>query len=182
MERKTKRLVVLLLAVLFLSCALWADISPITSVGFSATGGFFSVDNISMLDASVGIKAAIGADLTDSFGLFAIGGLDFYLPLKNFNRFLALNGLVEGFMGIGAIYRWGSWSLSGDMALGIGKIGDDYFSSLIISTTPKFVFLELNDEPLGYSIGIPISAQFRKDLVSFNIGVVVSMEVGRNLR
>lgn len=153
--------------------------SPMCSAGIKATAGYSSMDDISSFRYSLGLSVEPGYDITPSLALY--GSLDLFssFNLYSLNRFLSIPFVFSLGVGAGVLWRLPS---SFFLKVGAGAtysaiINNDKYIDGFATVSIGYTLTKLKNEPIAYSISVPFITRFGKDSLSFEAGIVLSMDV-----
>lgn len=170
-----RRIILLYALLLCLTAPMHAE--PNCSFGLEADASFATVDDISQIKGGLGIYFEIGGDITQSVSMFGYGNAMFSLPFLDVNPFLHLSGSSLFEFGAGCTWRLGRWTFGGRLGIGASGPEDFKFAHMMIGTITRYSFAVMDEEPIGYSIGFPLTMRFGGDSFDVSFGITLSMDV-----
>lgn len=173
--------IIVLLTVLLPMASAEEALPLYTSVDLEVDAKLVSYDELPSLMGQGRAVWRLGYDFDEHWSLYGLVGRGFALealPLSDFLTYPALNGFM---LGLGGLWRTGRFSLSLEIGMGLVSLAGSRLIEGEMRMVPKYTFLVLEDSPIGYALGFPLSAGISADGWIVSAGIAFCMEVGMNL-
>lgn len=157
---------------------LMADVTPSISIELSGRASYRDIEGIpsaeggAMLEVRPGMEFGAGWGL--SFPVYA-GVAKELLPM---HPFLSIPAVTTVGAGIAGEYSIGRWILTLSETIEYSMLNGNAFVSFATSFNPRFMLIQMEDRPISYAVGLPVTATYGASGFSVQLGISLSMEVG----
>lgn len=151
------------------------------SLSLGVDAELLSYDGIGAFMGEGVVIYRVGYEFNENWGLYGLAGASLAVNILTMHDFLTFPAIPKGMVGLGFHWRSGRFTIGLETDVLLSQTAGSMMLGGHVRVLPKYTFAKIEDNPIGYAISLPISAEMSVDGWSISAGIAFSMEVGTHL-